>query len=186
MRRSLEIGLPAADTIEDRTISTFSRTELPHFAGINTFMHFPYLEDVREVGNYDVAIVGAPFDMGTTYRAGASPGNLAVGYGVVASGLALGVEETLHACLYATVASRRGVPRVPAAPPDPLLRLRLPAGDHLPTRAGSTLIAWDAYAAGRVGRLERFAFDALRSWTQVWREGVPEVVDGFELTGGME
>jgi hypothetical protein len=31
---------------------------------------------------------------------------------------------------------RRGVPRVPAAPPDPLLRLRLPAGDHLPTSAG--------------------------------------------------
>jgi urease accessory protein UreH len=50
----------------------------------------------------------------------------------------------------------------------------------------STLIAWDAYAAGRVGRLERFAFDGLRSWTQVWREGVPEVVDGFELTGGTE
>jgi len=32
--------------MEDRTISTFSRTELPHFAGINTFMGFPYLEDV--------------------------------------------------------------------------------------------------------------------------------------------
>ena len=38
-------------------------------------------------------------------RAGASPGNLAVGYGVVGSGLGLGVEETLHAYLYATVAS---------------------------------------------------------------------------------
>ena len=38
-------------------------------------------------------------------RAGASSGNLAVGYGVVASGLALGVEETLHAYFYATVAS---------------------------------------------------------------------------------
>ncbi len=36
-------------------------------------------------------------------RAGASPGNLAVGYGVVDPGL--GVEETLHAYLYATVAS---------------------------------------------------------------------------------
>ena len=35
-----------ADSMEDRTISTFSRTELPHFAGINTFMGFPYLEDV--------------------------------------------------------------------------------------------------------------------------------------------
>ncbi len=38
-------------------------------------------------------------------RAGASPGNLAVGYGVVASGLGLAVEETLHAYLFATVAS---------------------------------------------------------------------------------
>jgi urease accessory protein len=38
-------------------------------------------------------------------RAGASPGNLAVGYGVVAPALGLGVEEMLHAYLYASVAS---------------------------------------------------------------------------------
>ena len=44
-------------------------------------------------------------------RAGASPGNLAVGYGVVAPGL--GVEETLHAYLYATVASLPGAARTP-------------------------------------------------------------------------
>ncbi|MFY8149772.1 MAG: agmatinase, partial [Prochlorococcaceae cyanobacterium] len=31
-------GLEAADSIVDRRISTFSRGELPHFAGINTFM----------------------------------------------------------------------------------------------------------------------------------------------------
>src|SRR5215208_276466 len=37
-------------------------------------------------------------------RAGASPGNLAVGYGVAVPALGLGVEETLHAYLYATVA----------------------------------------------------------------------------------
>ncbi len=30
----------------------------------------PYLEDVRKVGEYDVAFVGVPFDIGTTYRAG--------------------------------------------------------------------------------------------------------------------
>ncbi len=29
-----------------------------------------YLEDVRNVGEYDVALLGAPFDIGTTYRAG--------------------------------------------------------------------------------------------------------------------
>ena len=63
-------GLKAAESIVDRNISTFSRGELPHFAGINTFMKAPYLEDVNQVGNYDVAIVGVPHDCGTTYRPG--------------------------------------------------------------------------------------------------------------------
>ena len=64
------MGLEAAESIVDRNISTFSRGELPHFAGINTFMKAPYLEDVNQVGNYDVAIVGVPHDCGTTYRPG--------------------------------------------------------------------------------------------------------------------
>lgn len=63
-------GLEAAESIVDRNISTFSRGELPHFAGINTFMKAPYLEDVNKVGNYDVAILGVPHDCGTTYRPG--------------------------------------------------------------------------------------------------------------------
>jgi len=63
-------GLEAAESIVDRNISTFSRGELPHFAGINTFMKAPYLEDVNRVGEYDVAIVGVPHDSGTTYRPG--------------------------------------------------------------------------------------------------------------------
>ena len=63
-------GLEAAESIVDRNIATFSRGELPHFAGINTFMKAPYLEDVNQVGNYDVAIVGVPHDCGTTYRPG--------------------------------------------------------------------------------------------------------------------
>lgn len=63
-------GLEAAESIVDRNISTFSRGELPHFAGINTFMKAPYLEDVNQVGNYDVVIVGVPHDCGTTYRPG--------------------------------------------------------------------------------------------------------------------
>ena len=33
-------------------------------------MGFPYVEDVREVGNYDVAILGAALDIGTTFRPG--------------------------------------------------------------------------------------------------------------------
>src|SRR6187397_1952640 len=68
--RGLELGLQGADSIVDRRIPTFSRGELPHFAGINTFLKAPYLEDVRKVGDFDVAILGAPFDGGTTYRPG--------------------------------------------------------------------------------------------------------------------
>ena len=68
--QGLEYGLEAAESIRDRTISTFSRGELPHYAGINTFLKAPYLEDVNQVGNYDVAIVGVPHDSGTTYRPG--------------------------------------------------------------------------------------------------------------------
>ena len=63
-------GLEAAESIVDRRISTFSRGELPHFAGINTFMKAPYIEDVNRVGEFDVAIVGVPHDSGTTYRPG--------------------------------------------------------------------------------------------------------------------
>lgn len=69
--RGKVIGLPPADSIVDTTeISCFQRGELPHWSGINTFLRAPYLEDVRTVGDYDVAIVGAPFDIGTTYRSG--------------------------------------------------------------------------------------------------------------------
>ncbi|MFN9173513.1 MAG: agmatinase [Synechocystis sp.] len=68
--QGLTYGLEAAASIKDRTIPTFSRGELPHYAGINTFLKAPYLEDVRKVGEYDVAIVGVPHDSGTTYRPG--------------------------------------------------------------------------------------------------------------------
>ena len=70
LERNLKFGLTAADSIGDRTISTFARGELPHFAGINTFLKAPYAEDVKTVGNYDAAIMGVPFDGGTTYRPG--------------------------------------------------------------------------------------------------------------------
>ena len=64
------MGLPGADSLTDRTIPTFARGELPHFAGINTFLKAPYVENVRDVGKYDAAIIGIPFDSGTTYRPG--------------------------------------------------------------------------------------------------------------------
>ncbi len=68
--RGLELGLEAAESIDDRTISNFSRGHLPAFAGINTFMKAPYCEDIRKVGEYEAAFVGVPFDTGTTYRPG--------------------------------------------------------------------------------------------------------------------
>ncbi len=71
IERSLEYGLEAAPSIHDRRISLFSRGHQPDFAGIKTFMKLPYVEDIRNVKNYDAAFVGAPFDMGTGYRPGA-------------------------------------------------------------------------------------------------------------------
>ncbi|MBI3326087.1 MAG: agmatinase [Nitrospinae bacterium] len=43
----------------------------PRFAGIPTFMRLPHIPNPREL---DIALVGVPFDGGTTYRAGARLG----------------------------------------------------------------------------------------------------------------
>ncbi|MGF1627785.1 MAG: agmatinase [Alphaproteobacteria bacterium] len=68
--RALKLGLPGAESLTDRSIPTFARGELPHFAGINTFLKAPHVEDVRDVGQFDAAVLGIPFDGGTTYRPG--------------------------------------------------------------------------------------------------------------------
>ena len=73
-RRSLELGLEAASSIQDRNISLFARETGPAFAGIRTFMGVPYCEDVRKVSQYEAAFVGVPFDSGTTNRPGARYG----------------------------------------------------------------------------------------------------------------
>ena len=78
IRRSIELGLEAAESVIDRTISCFSRGHQPAFAGINTFMKAPFCADVREVSKYEAAFIGVPFDMGTTYRPGARFGPQAV------------------------------------------------------------------------------------------------------------
>lgn len=78
IKRGLELGLEAAPSINDRSISLFSRGHQPAFAGINTFMKTPYCEDIRNVGNYEAAFVGVPFDTGTTYRPGTRFGPQAV------------------------------------------------------------------------------------------------------------
>src|SRR4051794_14426162 len=64
---ALDMGLPGAECLTDRSIPTFARGELPHFAGINTFLKAPYAENVRDVAKYDAAVLGIPFDSGTTY-----------------------------------------------------------------------------------------------------------------------
>lgn len=50
-------------------------TVVPRFAGASTFARIPAID---RVGRYDVAILGAPFDSGTSYRPGARFGPLAV------------------------------------------------------------------------------------------------------------
>ena len=55
---------------------------------------------------------------------------------------------------------------------------------HLAPEA--TLLTWDAYAAGRIARGERFAFDTLRGRTTILRNGIPEAIDGFDLAGAIE
>ena len=70
-KRIKELGLDPVDSIQDKTeISCFQRGSMPHWSGINTFLRAPYLEDVRKVGEYDVAFVGVPFDIGVTFRPG--------------------------------------------------------------------------------------------------------------------
>jgi agmatinase len=101
--RGLELGLPGADSIVDRRIPTFSRGELPHYAGINTFLKAPYLEDVRRCGEYDVAVLGVPLDAGTTYRPGTRFGpqgmrQISALYGTYSFELAVDLRESITIC----------------------------------------------------------------------------------------
>ncbi|CAO3656747.1 unnamed protein product [Mucor hiemalis] len=46
---------------------------VPSFSGISTFAHLPYLQCWEESANedYDIAVIGAPYDIGVTFRTGA-------------------------------------------------------------------------------------------------------------------
>jgi urease accessory protein len=83
----------------DRLLSATKLTRELRVASSSTGKRF--LLSVAALGVEDPALDAFTADV----RAGVSPGNLAVGYGVAAPALGLGVEETLHAYLYATVAS---------------------------------------------------------------------------------
>ena len=103
LKWGLEMGLQGADSIVDRNIPTFSRGEAPHFAGINTFLKSHYLEDVKRCGEFNVAVLGAPFDGGTTYRSGTRFGpqgirKISALYGPYSFELGVDLRESLTVC----------------------------------------------------------------------------------------
>ena len=60
---------------DDKPIQPISGTVIPRFAGPSTFARLP---EFRDVSHCDVAIVGIPFDAGTSYRPGARFGPQAI------------------------------------------------------------------------------------------------------------
>jgi agmatinase len=70
-------GVGAADgaTGPDGIVGPVSGTQVPRFAGSSTFARLPRVD---EVPDYSVALLGAPFDGGTSYRPGARFGPAAV------------------------------------------------------------------------------------------------------------
>ena len=49
--------------------------ETPRFSGVRTFMRLP---NIRDLENSDAVVVGAPFDTGASFRAGARFGPEAI------------------------------------------------------------------------------------------------------------
>lgn len=74
MPESTEQGLRA----RDRIVGPVDARVVPRFAGPATFARLPELDDV---GRADVAVVGIPFDTGTSYRPGARFGPSAIRQG---------------------------------------------------------------------------------------------------------
>ena len=68
--RALELGLQSAESIGDRTIPLFNRGGSGRFSNSGTYLSSPFLEDMRELGGQDVAVLGVPLDTGTTFRSG--------------------------------------------------------------------------------------------------------------------
>jgi len=60
---------------DSKPIQPISGTVVPRFAGPSTFARLP---ELRDVSHCDVAIVGIPFDAGTSYRPGARFGPQAI------------------------------------------------------------------------------------------------------------
>ena len=64
-----EINDPLRNNVKNsENVGPISGLEVPRFAGLSTFARLPRIEDVSK---FDVAILGAPFDAGVSYRSGA-------------------------------------------------------------------------------------------------------------------
>src|SRR5277367_934829 len=61
-----------------RRVGPTDATVVPRFAGLSTFARLPTADQVE---SWDIAVVGIPFDGGTTYRPGARFGPSAVRQG---------------------------------------------------------------------------------------------------------
>lgn len=55
---------------DTKKLPLFVRDDIPSYAGIATFLKSPYITDYNNLSGLDVAFVGAPFDVGTTFRPG--------------------------------------------------------------------------------------------------------------------
>lgn len=60
---------------KQKPIPPVSGTRVPRFAGPSTFARLP---EIRDVEHCDIAVVGIPFDAGTSYRPGARFGPMAI------------------------------------------------------------------------------------------------------------
>ncbi|MEK6579371.1 MAG: arginase family protein, partial [Bdellovibrionota bacterium] len=63
--------------IKNKNHRPIDPTKSPRFGDIPTFNRLPYIPDLKGKG-VDVALIGVPFDGGTTYRPGARFGPRAV------------------------------------------------------------------------------------------------------------
>src|SRR5690349_12853881 len=59
----------------EKPVGATPATQVPRYAGKGTFAR---IADIHEVPDYDIAVVGLPFDGGTSYRPGARFGPMAV------------------------------------------------------------------------------------------------------------
>lgn len=73
--QAYKTGLYPAEGIKEPGITTFARGSFaPTFISNSTFLKCDRCEDIHEVGDYDVAFVGIPYDSGCSQRSGTRMG----------------------------------------------------------------------------------------------------------------